>query len=101
MSTISRSSSAENCPTGAGSFFWATAMTRIPWAFSRSARASTCSRSASVSGRTRPPRSTQAQQASISSTAPFVTIWVLPVGSLTTTLMRRRSKSKGTSSTLQ
>ena len=100
ISTISHSSAAENWPTGAGLLFWATAITRIPWAFSLSAWASTWLRTSSVRGTTLPPRSAQAQQSSISSTAPFVTIWVLPAVSQTTTLIRRRSKSKGTSSTL-
>ena len=100
ISTISHSSAAENCPTGAGLLFCATAITRIPSAFSRSACASACRRTWSVRGRALPPRSAQAQQSSISSTAPLVTIWVLPALSQTTTLIRRRSKSKGTSSTL-
>ena len=100
MSTISDSSAAEKCPTGAGSVFWATAITRIPRALSASARSSACRRTCAVRGITRPPRSAKAQQASISSTAPLVTSWVLPRSSRTTTLIRRRSKSKGISSTL-
>ena len=34
ISTISDSSATENCPTGAGLVFWATAITRIPFSFS-------------------------------------------------------------------
>ena len=77
ISTMSDSSATENWPTGAGLVFWATAMTRIPFSFSSSDLARTSRRTSSVSGRTSPPHSAQAQHLSISSTAPLVTSWVL------------------------
>ena len=94
------SSATENCPTGEGLVFWATAITRMPWLFSWLAFASTRRRTSSSRGSTLPPHSAQAQHCNISSTAPLVTSWVLPSWSWTTTLIRRRWKSKGISSTL-
>ena len=99
-STMPCSSATENCPTGEGFVFCATAITRMPWLFSWLAFASTRRRTSSSRGSTLPPHSAQAQHCSISSTAPLVTSWVLPSWSWTTTLIRRRWKSKGISSTL-
>lgn len=97
MSVISRSSSAVRSRAGT-SFFCATPTTRMPRSLRRRTRSSTCVASSGVSGRTSAPTSTSLHTPSISSTAPLVMSWRLPVPSSTTTLMRRRSKSKGISS---
>ncbi len=75
-------------------------MTRMP----RPLRASTffvmTRRISSSSGVTAPSYSTREHTLSISSTAPLVITCVRPSRRSTTTLIRRRSKSKGISSTL-
>ena len=97
---MSDSSLTENSPTTLGLVFCATPITRKPSSLSDCTFASTASFRSFVNGVTVPPRSINLEMFSISSIAPFVIICVLPAGSATTTLIRRRSKSKGSSSIL-
>ena len=98
---MSDSSFTENAPIGEGFVFCATPSTRMPPVLSSSALASTTRFISAVSGATVPSYSTKDEIWSISSMAPLVMSCVLPAVSATTTLMRRRSKSNGISSTLR
>ena len=99
ISTISLSSFTPNAPAGEGLLFCAMASTRKPLSFSPPTVCKIRLRTVSVSTCTVPSHSAKEQIESISSTAPFVTICVLPFLSCTTVVRRRRVKSNGISST--
>ena len=98
-STISHSSFTPKAPTGEGLLFCAMARTRNPLSLSPSTVLSIFLLTSLLNSCTLPSISAKAHIESISSTAPFVTIWVLPFLSCTTVVRRRLLKSKGISST--
>lgn len=88
---MSFSSAHVSVPAPAGSAFFATPSTRMPWLAMSRARASTSARSSAESGSALPSSSAVAHTWSTSSMAPFVIMSVRPAASPTTTLTRRRS----------
>ena len=99
ISTISISSLTPKLSTGEGFVFWARAITRSPSLFNLSTVFNISSFIFSDNNTILSWYSVYLQIESISSTAPFVIICLLPTWSSTTTVIRRREKSKGISST--